>query len=178
MSSSKLVFLAMLSAISFVLMWFGFPIIPIAPYLKFEPSDVPLIIATVAYGPLAGLMTLTVKNLLYFLLHGGNIFGIFMNFSASATFLCVTALFYRRLHFIISAGLGTVFMALIMIPLNVIVVPLQFGIPFAQVWALMLPVYIPFNLIKGCLNTALFLLIWPLIKKHGLVGKLTRTEDY
>lgn len=173
MSTTKLVFLAMLSAISFILMWLGFPIIPIAPYLKFEPSDVPLMLATVIYGPFAGLLALSAKNLLYFLLHGGNIFGIFMNFSASATFLLVLSFFYKRTHFIISAGLATVALALIMIPLNVIIVPLQFGMAFEQVWALVLPVYIPFNLIKGCLNTALFILIWSLINKRGLMRKFS-----
>lgn len=172
MSTYKLVFLAMLSAISFVFMWLGFPIIPIAPYLKFEPSDVPLMMATIIYGPLAGVLALTVKNMLYFLLHGGNIFGIFMNLSASATFLLVTSFFYRRMHLIVSGGLGTIAMALVMIPLNVIIVPLQFGMTFEQVWPLVLPVYTPFNLIKGCINTVLFILVWSLINKRDSVRKL------
>lgn len=168
MVTKKFVFLAMISAMSFILMWISIPIIPVAPYLKFEPSDVPLLIASVIYGPLAGVMALAVKNFLYFLLHGGSIFGIFMNFCASATFLLVTMYVYKKANLIISAGLGTIAMALMMIPLNVIIVPLEFGLQFQQVWALLLPVYIPFNLIKGCLNTVLFILIWSLIKKRVL----------
>jgi riboflavin transporter FmnP len=165
----KLVFLAMTAALSFVLMWFGFPIIPIAPYLKFEPSDVPLMIATVTYGPTAGVLALTVKSLMYFLLHGGSIFGIIMNFFASATFLLVISYVNKKMNFAVATGAGSIAMALVMIPLNMIIVPLEFGVAFEQVWALILPVYIPFNLIKGILNTVFFVLIWSVLKNREIV---------
>lgn len=168
MSIYKLVFLAMIGALSFVLMWFGFPIIPAAPYLKFEPSDVPLMLATIAYGPVAGIMALTIKNLMYFLLHGSNIFGIFMNFCASATFLLVGYFVNKKMNFAVSGGAGAIAMALVMIPLNMIIVPLEFGLPLEKVQALLLPVYIPFNLIKGSLNTVLFILLWSVLKKSAV----------
>lgn len=41
MRTHKLVVMAMLSSMSLDLMWLGFPLIPIAPYLKFEPGYVP-----------------------------------------------------------------------------------------------------------------------------------------
>jgi riboflavin transporter len=166
MKTTKLVILGMLSAMSLVLMWVGFPIIPIAPYLKYEPSDLPLMIASIIYGPLSGVLTLTIKNFLYFFVHGGNIFGIFMNLCASTTFLLTMSFFNKKTNIIVSAGLGSVAMALITIPLNVIIVPLEYGMEIKKVWALILPVYIPFNLIKGSLNTILFILIWSQIKKR------------
>ncbi|RFU65161.1 ECF transporter S component [Peribacillus glennii] len=169
MSIYKLAFLGMIGALSFVLMWFGFPILPAAPYLKFEPSDVPLMIATIAYGPIAGILALTVKNLMYFLLHGSNIFGIFMNFMASATFLLVVSFVNKKMNMAVAGGAGAVAMALVMIPLNLIIVPLEFGIPFEQVSSLLLPVYIPFNLIKGCFNTFLFILLWSVLKNRAVV---------
>lgn len=172
MSTSRIVFLSMLSAMSFVLMWLSIPVFPPAPYLKYDPSDLPLLLATIIYGPFAGLMTLAVKNTMYFLLHGGNIFSILMNFSASATFLLVTSFFYKRINLIVSGSAGAVAMALIMVPMNMVIVPLIHGVPFEKVWALMLPIYIPFNLIKGCLNVTLFLLTWKVIQKRSVMQKM------
>ena len=55
---------AMLSAISFVLMYFEFPI-PIMPaFIKFDFSDLPALIGTFAYGPLCGVIVCLIKNLL------------------------------------------------------------------------------------------------------------------
>jgi riboflavin transporter len=166
MKTIKLVMIGMLSSMSLALMWVGFPIIPIAPYLKYEPSDIPLMIASMMYGPLTGLIALVIKNSLYFFVHGGNIFGIFMNFCASGTFLLMMSLFYKKTNIFVSAGIGTIAMALITIPLNVIIVPLEFGMDVKKVWAMILPVYIPFNLVKGSLNTILFILVWSQIKKR------------
>src|SRR5699024_1318634 len=130
------------------------------PFLKFEPSDVPLLLAAVLYGPFAGFMAILAKNILYFLIHGGNIFGIFMSFFASLTFILVTVFLLRKLNIILAAVFGTIALGLIMIPLNLIIVPLQFGIPFENVWKLLLLVYIPFNLLKVTLNMAIFMMVY------------------
>ncbi|WP_419880363.1 ECF transporter S component [Peribacillus sp. B-H-3] len=168
MSIYKLVFLGMAGALSFVLMWLGFPIIPAAPYLKFEPSDIPLMIATIVYGPVAGLMALTVKNLIFFITNGSSIFGIFMNFCASATFLLVMSFVNKKINIVVSGVAGSIAMALIMIPLNMMIVPIEFGTPFKEVQSLLLPVYIPFNLIKGVLNTVFFVILWSVLKNRTI----------
>jgi riboflavin transporter len=59
--------------------------------------------------------------------------------------------------------------SLFMIPMNMIIVPLEFGVSFEQVSALLLPVYIPFNLIKGLFNTVLFVLLWSALKNRAIV---------
>lgn len=156
----------MLVAMSFIVMWFGMPIIPIAPFLKFEPSDVPLLLAAVLYGPFAGFLAILAKNMLYFMIHGGSIFGIFMSFFASLTFVLVTVFLHRKMNLILAAVFGSIALALVMIPLNLIIVPLQFGTPFENVWKMLLPVYLPFNLIKGALNTTIFSIVYSFIKNR------------
>lgn len=171
MSAKKIVMLSMFASISYTIMWLGISIIPIAPFLKYEPSDVPLMMATLMFGPHAGLLALITKELLYFLIHGGNILGIIMHFFAAATFILTMYFFVKRTNLIVSGIIATIAMAIVMIPLNMIIVPLQFGTPFENVWALMLPVYIPFNLIKGALNTVILVFVWSMVKDFIKVPK-------
>jgi riboflavin transporter FmnP len=166
-----MVILSMFAAFSTILMWFNSPILPGAPYLKFEVSDVPLLIATIIYGPIGGVIALTVRTILYFLLHGGNIFGIFMNYIAALTFILTFSFLYKKANTIVASIFGTMAMTLVIIPLNIIIVPLEFGLSFEQVWALMLPVYIPFNLIKGALTSVVLIISWSIIRRYmGITG--------
>jgi riboflavin transporter FmnP len=56
----KLAKMGMLVAISVILVYFiHFPIFPAAPFLEYDPADIPIFIGTFAFGPLAG-FTLTV----------------------------------------------------------------------------------------------------------------------
>lgn len=56
-STRQLVSMAMLGAISIVLVSVvHFPLIPAAPFLEYDPADIPILIGTFAYGPLAGLL--------------------------------------------------------------------------------------------------------------------------
>lgn len=50
----RLVGIACLSALAFILMLFEFPIIPMASYLKIDFSDVPVLIGGYIYGPAGG----------------------------------------------------------------------------------------------------------------------------
>ena len=43
--------MALLGAIAFMLMFVEFPLIPIAPFLKIDFSDVPVLLGLVIYGP-------------------------------------------------------------------------------------------------------------------------------
>lgn len=53
----KLTALGMLGAISLILVaTVHFPIIPAAPFLEYDPADVPILIGTFAFGPVAGFL--------------------------------------------------------------------------------------------------------------------------
>ena len=48
----KIVSMGMLAAISIVLVYaIRLPIIPIAPFLEYDPADIPILIGTFIYGP-------------------------------------------------------------------------------------------------------------------------------
>ena len=172
-STRTLTTLSILTAFSIVLMLLiHFPIFPAAAYLEYEPMDVPILIAGFAYGPLAGLAVTIVSCLIQGLTVSaavGGWVGILMHFIASGTLVTVASLIYRRKHSIKGAvaGLicGTVSMALIMIPANLIIDPLFYGMPVDAVKEMILPIILPFNLIKAGINAVITFIIYKPLRK-------------
>lgn len=65
-STNKLVKVALLSAISFILMFIEMPIPGLFPeFLKIDISDIPALIAGLSLGPIAGIAVEVVKNFLH-----------------------------------------------------------------------------------------------------------------
>lgn len=69
-SVKVMVFMALFGAIATVLMLFEFPIPFVPVFIKFDFSDMPIIIAGFMYGPLAAFGSASVKILLNLLLNG------------------------------------------------------------------------------------------------------------
>ncbi len=172
----KMVTMAVLSALSLVLMLLvRFPVLPAAPYLIYEPADVPIFIGTFLFGPLAGLvLTVIVSTIQAFVLSPDGWVGLIMHVAATGTFVITAGLIYRRHHkftgAVIALAAGTLAMTLVMVPVNLIIQPNFYGTPLAVVKSFILPVIIPFNLIKAGGNSILTVLIYKRISK--LVKKL------
>lgn len=61
----KLTALGMLGAISLILVaTVHFPIIPAAPFLEYDPADVPILIGTFDFGPVAGFLLTVVVSII------------------------------------------------------------------------------------------------------------------
>ena len=78
--NKRLITISMLSAIAFVLTFIKFPIPFLPPYLTLDFSDVPSLLATFTFGPVAGIIVALVKNLLNYLFNMGDPVGPFANF--------------------------------------------------------------------------------------------------
>ena len=92
-----------------------------------------------------------------------------MNVLSSAAFACTAALIYRKNRTIKGAVIGlcggVVLMVAVMLAWNYVLTPMYMGTPRADVAAMLIPLFLPFNLIKGGLNAALaFLLYRPLVR--------------
>ncbi|MGI5850298.1 MAG: ECF transporter S component [Christensenellales bacterium] len=178
--------LSVLTAFSIVLMLLiHFPIFPAAPYLEYEPMDVPILIAGFVYGPLAGIAVTIVSSLIQGLTVSaavGGWVGILMHFIASGTLVIVASFIYRKNHSLKGAiiGLiaGTIAMAAIMIPANLIFTPVFNGIPVDAVKALLLPIIIPFNLVKAGINAVVTFIIYKPLRRFVIknVSKKTVTS--
>ena len=62
-NTRKLTTLAMLAALAIVLVaLIHFPLVPAAPFLEYDPADIPIFIGTFLFGPAAGLALTAVRN--------------------------------------------------------------------------------------------------------------------
>lgn len=184
MSTKKLTTLSVLTAFSIVLMLIiRFPIFPAAPYLEFEPMDIPILIAGLAYGPVAGLTVTLVSSVLQGLTVSsavGGWFGVLMHFIASGTFVTVASLIYRKNHSmkgaIVGLAVGTIAMAAIMVPANLVLTPAFYGTPVEVIKPLLLPVIIPFNLIKAGINGVVTFFIYKPLRKYVIKPNGTKNH--
>jgi riboflavin transporter len=179
MNVNLIVKLGMLSALSLVLMLaVRFPLIPSAPFLEYEPGDVPALIGCFLYGPVYGLIiTFVVSAVQAFTVSAGSGWvGAMMHIIATGTFVMTAGLIYRRLHTlkgaIIALAAGSISMTLIMIPLNLIITPLFLNVPLEVVKGMILTAIVPFNLAKAIINSLLTLAV------YKAVGKLFRIEAH
>lgn len=157
-TTRKLTTIAMLAAVSVVLVALIRIPFPPAPFLEYDPADIPIFVCTFLYGPLAGLgLTLVVSVIQGATFSAGSgIIGIVMHFLATGTFALLAGNIYRRRHTrvgaVIALGTGVVAMTAVMVLCNLIFTPIFIGTPIDAVIPMLLPVIIPFNLIKAGVN--------------------------
>ena len=162
-----------LGAIAFTFMYLDFPIPPFPAYLQYDPGEVPALIAAFALGPSAGIAVECVKGLLISLLRSGELggpFGIFMNLLAGVTLVAVAGSYYRVEHTKVGALRGLAFgvaaTTATMIIANVALTPVFFGLPRVQVISLILPVLLPFNLLKGVISSLLTFYVYKRVRAY------------
>lgn len=154
----KMVQMAMLIAISLVLMMLiRFPIFPAAPFLQYDMADVPVLIGTLLFGPLSGLLILLIEAFLQaFLLAGDGWVGFLMHFFAQGVMVLIVGAIYKKWNnirgLVVGLVLGTLGATAMMVPLNYIFTVNFYGVPLEALNDLMLPAVIPFNLIKMGVN--------------------------
>lgn len=172
MDVRKLVTMGMLSALGVVLSAFiEFPIMPAAPFLKYDPADIPILMGTLVYGPMAGLMMTVVVSTIQTLLHGsGGWIGLVMHIVATGAMALVVGGIYGRSKktlssAAISLALGALTMVVVMTGMNLIMTPIFMGVEMETVVEMLVPVIIPFNLLKAGLNSLATFVLYKLIEK-------------
>lgn len=173
MKTQQLVVLGMLSAVAYLLMaMVKFPILPGAPFLKYDPSDAAALLAGILYGPISGIAVVAIKDALFL---GRNPFGIAADFIAAATFVGMTAWAYARgsgkaaSRLLWAAVAGIAVRVVVMIPANFVILQLQFGMSPDRVARMLLPAIIPFNALKGLMNALLALVVAVPLMRQGVL---------
>ncbi len=174
---NKMVKLAMLAALAVVLMlYIHFPLIPAAPFLEYEPGDIPALVGAFIFGPSAGFTIILIVSLVQAatVSASSGIAGAVMHLIASGTMVIVAGLIYKKIHNIKGAMLalaaGTISMTAVMIPLNLIITPLFMNVKPEIVLSMILPIIVPFNLMKAGINSAITVIV------YKSVGKVLRAE--
>lgn len=168
----KMCTMAILAALSLVLiLLIHFPFIPAAPWLEYDPADIPILIGGFVYGPIAGLIITIVASLVQALTVSASSgwVGFVMHVIATGTLVLVSSLYYMKHKnhkgAIIALILGCISMTLIMIPTNLFISVRFWGLPLETVKAMVFPILIPFNLIKSVANSIVVLIIYKTIRK-------------
>ena len=168
----RLVYLAIFCAISVVLIYLiHLPIFPAAPFLEYDPADVPLLLSGFMFGPIWGLFTTVVAWAVQAttVSAGSGIIGFFMHVFATGVYVLVAGSIYRYSKKTLGATIlallcATLAATAMMIPLNLIFTPTD-GTPIEAVRDMMWPVIVPFNLIKFSLNSVLAALLYRLLRR-------------
>ena len=161
----RLTLMAMFAALAYIVMLVGrFPLSSV-DFLKYDPKDVILVICGFILGPTPALLvTFVVSAIEMLTVSSTGIIGLIMNVLSSAGFACTAAFVYKKRHSLRGAAVGLVLGALVMTALmllwNYFITPYYMGMPREAVAAMLVPVFLPFNLIKSALNAAIAMLIY------------------
>ncbi|MDL2288297.1 ECF transporter S component [Oscillospiraceae bacterium OttesenSCG-928-F05] len=182
----RLVAVALLAAIAIVLTFFEFNLPFFPSFLKLDFSSLPALIATLAFGPVAGIATELVKNLVDFLKASSGGVGQLANLIMGTAFILPIGLICRKSkslgRLLAGFAVGTVVMSAagavtnyyILIPFYVsfLNIPLEGIIASASkiipaidsLFTVVLFGVVPFNLFKGTLLSAIAI---PVYKRLG-----------
>ena len=168
--TKKLATLAMLSALAFVVMALSKLLPSVNGFLDFDFKDVVICIAGFIYGPLSALGMIVVVALIEMISPFSDTgpIGCIMNIVATAAFCCPACWIYKKNHTMKGAVLGlltgVVLLIAVMLTWNYFLLPIYQGQPREAIAAQLLPVFLPFNAVKGGLNmTATLLLYKPVV---------------
>lgn len=170
----------MLCAFAYVIMVVGR--IPIVLFLKYDPKDIIITIGGFIYGPLAALaVSFVVSMIEMFTVSDTGVIGVIMNILSTCGFACTAALVYKKKHSMSGAVIGLLsgigVMTVLMLLWNYLVTPIYMGYPREAVAEMLVPVFLPFNLLKGGLNMAITLLLYKPIVTALRKAKLIESSE-
>ncbi len=167
-STRKLVILALFTALSLIVSFIEAPIFPAAPFLKYDPSAAVAALAACGFGPVAGLVVGVVSAVIHGLIMGDP-WGSLMTIIVVACWVLPMALVYRikgtRVTLLIGLLVGSLLALAGAIGGNLLITPIYTGTDVATVAAMILPILLPFNLMKVAINDVLVFLLHTPVEK-------------
>ena len=156
-------------------------------FLEYDPADIPILIGTFAYGPVAGVILTVVASLIQGLTVSAQsgVMGIAMHIFATTTLVLVAGIIYRIFHTrwgaVLALVAGTLAMTVAMMAFNHFLTP-YFITPDisdaaavaanrAYVDTLLVPFIAPFNLIKAGVNSVITFGVYKVVSKYIVHGE-------
>lgn len=161
--TKKLTTTGMLCALAYIAAVVGR--IPLVLFLKYEPKDIIIAIGGLIFGPLTSFLIAVIVSLTEMVtISETGMTGCFMNIISSCSFACTAAFIYNKKRKL-SGAVGGLFcgwgcQVIVMILWNYLITPYYMGYPREAVAELLIPAFLPFNLMKGGLNTAITMLLY------------------
>lgn len=181
-NTKNMVKISVLGVISMVLMFFDLSVWFAPPFLKLDISDLPSLIGAFAMGPMAGVITQLLKNILHLLIQGSSTGGVgeISNFFVGSVLAYTAgAIYYKEKTFkraVLGLTIGVILMSIfaslsnyfVIFPLYSKLMPLDQIIAMASKLnkyvvdykSLIIFAVVPFNLLKGTVVSIITLLIY------------------
>ncbi|MDE7282952.1 MAG: ECF transporter S component [Lachnospiraceae bacterium] len=175
--TKKITTTAMLCAIAYVVVVIGR--IPVVLFLKYDPKDIIITLGGLIWGPMTSFIVSVIVSLIEMVTISENgILGCIMNIISTCSFACTASVIYKKKRTLSGAvtGLvtGSLMMVLVMLLWNYLITPIYMGYPREAVAKLLVPAFLPFNLLKAGLNAGFtFLLYKPVttaLRKAGYIS--------
>lgn len=184
MDTRTLVCMAMLTALAYAVMAVCKIIPKVGGFLSLDAIDAVIGIGGFLFGPAAAVMMIVVEAFIEAItLSTTGWYGFVMNVLSTVLLICPAVFLYRRRGktsgAVMGLAVGVVCRLVGMILFNYLITPMYFGMPRSAVVDLM-PMICVFNLVKGILNAALLMILYPpvstALRRVGLVAPSARQQ--
>jgi len=162
----RIALVGVFSAFAYILTLLGNLIpISVAGFLSYDPKDIIIAIAGFILGPFYAIIISVIVSLLELItVSSTGIVGCIMNIISSAAFAGIASLIYSKKRTQGGAILGLVISSLcttvLMLLWNCFVTPYYMHVPREAIYDMLLPVFLPFNLIKSGINAVVTILVY------------------
>ena len=164
-SATHIAYMALFTALAFVVTFLEFPIFPAAPYLKLDFANVFFMIEGFIFGPVEAVVSIGIKELLCLMKSSSGGAGELANFLMSTAYIIIPSILYRfkkgRWWVAVTLVMACVMQVAVSLPVNrYINFPVFMGDGaaemFAEVWAFVLA----FNAIKSVIISVVVVVIY------------------
>jgi riboflavin transporter FmnP len=181
MDIKKLTAAAMLCALAYIVMVIGR--VPVVLFLSYDPKDVIIAVGGLIWGPMISFAVSVVVSFIEMITVSDTAWiGFLMNVISTCSFACTAAFIYKKKRTlsgaVVGLSIGAACAVAVMMLWNYLITPLYMGFPREAVVELLLPAFLPFNLLKAGLNAALtFLLYRPVVSALKSTGLIDKTKS-
>ncbi len=184
----KIVVIGILAALAWIISRFSFPLLPWAPFLKIDFSDIPVLLGMYVFGPMAGIAIAAVRSLLSYVMSGGEAGFPIGDVAAFIATLSYTLPIYYIIRnravnaktTLMASGAGTLSLAAVLSVLNwLVIAPLYvyvMGFSVGPMREYLTISVIPFNLLKGAFVSIIFFALYS--KLYGQLEKLRDENEH
>lgn len=183
--TKQMTIIAMMTAISIALYFIAeIPIIPAAPNLKIDLSDIPALVAAILVNPIAGIIVEFMKNVIHVLRTGTFGLGELANFVVGVAVVVPISLIYRKwktrsnlISYITGAVASTVSIIIFGLGINALIYPLfmqLLGNPIESTAVLVayLGSTVIMNLVKAGVTMVPVFLLLPVLENQNIIKDL------
>lgn len=156
---------AMFVALAIATSFIEIPIFPAAPFLKFDPSGIFVLLAALLYGTGTGCVVATLPWVFRLFTNPA---GALMSFMMGITGVIVASLIYKKVPntkgLVVALVCATIASVLMACVANLIVTPIYTGVSVEAVAAMIVPIIIPFNIMKFTIDAVVAGLVFVPLK--------------